>query len=192
MNPSFRIYKNCLLLPLILVIFFPTLSRSETISAFSSPPRAYFYKNYLSNYLPPSPILLPPANASAVKLKGIPPSFESVQDKSAIVIRQSEIVNSQDASDWVKRSLSEDRWIALDKLAHLLVSFSLVGMGFAASSERGLGFDRNQARILAAGGTALIGVAKEIRDYQKGSDFCGKDLTADGLGLTLGILFFTF
>ncbi|MDD5223542.1 MAG: hypothetical protein PHE84_06105 [bacterium] len=121
-------------------------------------------------------------------------------DKSAYYLKiqkpfvnlQSSFVNSQDASDWVRRSLSEDRWIALDKLAHLLVSFSLVGIGYAVSSERGLGFSRNQARILSAGGTALIGIAKEIHDYRKGSDFCGKDLTADGLGIALGVLTYTF
>ena len=113
-------------------------------------------------------------------------------DKSAIVNRQLSIVNPQDASDWISRSLSEDRWLALDKLAHLLVSFSLVGIGYAVLSDRGLGWDRNRARILSAGGTALLGIAKEIRDYRKGGGFSRKDLAADGLGITLGILFYTF
>jgi len=130
---------------------------------------------------------------------GTRPSFVGI-NKSAYYIKiqkpfvnlQSSFVNSRDASDWVQRSLSEDRWIALDKLAHLLVSFSLVGIGYAVSSERGLGFSRNQARILSAGGTALIGIAKEIHDYRKGSGFSRKDLAADGLGLALGVVFFTF
>lgn len=174
--------KSCLLVFLVIFIFFPTLSQAE------NPPVPISRELHYSEYRQTigAPDLNKKRQLAGQDRTGISDKFTHLSDF------HSALANQQDASDRVRRSLSEDRWIALDKLAHLLVSFSLVGIGYAVSSERGLGFSRNQARILSAGGTALIGIAKEIHDYRKGSDFCGKDLTADGLGLTLGILFFSF
>jgi uncharacterized protein YfiM (DUF2279 family) len=203
--------KSCLFLPLIIFIFIPALSRAETISASPSLPGFYLFQTLphsssKCNFSIPSscsrPIhraILKTADPSSFGINK-PASYETtgnpfVNLSDAALAksdRQSSFVNSQDASDWVQRSLSEDHWIALDKLAHLLVSFSLVGIGYAVSSERGLGFSRNQARILSAGGTALIGIVKEIHDYRKGSGFSRKDLAADGLGIALGVVFFTF
>jgi len=87
---------------------------------------------------------------------------------------------------------SGDRWLAFDKLAHFLVSLSLVGMSFALLDGRGLELSPDHARIFSAAGTALLGLTKEIRDHRRGAGFSGKDLAADGLGIALGITVFTF
>ena len=86
----------------------------------------------------------------------------------------------------------EDRWLAIDKLAHFLVSLSLVGMSYALLNGRGLEIDPDQARLISAGSVALLGLAKEFQDSRRGSGFSYKDLVADGIGIAVGITIFTF
>jgi len=84
-----------------------------------------------------------------------------------------------------------DRWLARDKASHLALSAALVGFSYHL-----LRYEQHKpgasSRNLAAGISIGWGLAKETRDASRpGNHFCYKDLTADLLGVGLGILIFT-
>lgn len=80
----------------------------------------------------------------------------------------------------------EARVPVLDDARHTLVSFGLVAHGYAAS--RWIGMDRTDARIVAIGATAVIGIAKEVWDLSRGGRFDVGDLAFDAVGVALGAL----
>ena len=81
-----------------------------------------------------------------------------------------------------------DEWLGRDKAYHVGVSFGLAVGAHVALTE-GLGVEPEGARPLAAGLALMVGVAKEYADRQRQRHplFSWKDLTADALGVALGV-----
>lgn len=80
-----------------------------------------------------------------------------------------------------------DRWLALDKLQHLLISAHLSLYTYKVSLES---YDNTPptARAQAVGLVISIGIGKELMDRHKPDDrFSYKDLIADALGIGLGL-----
>lgn len=81
-----------------------------------------------------------------------------------------------------------DSWLGKDKFMHF--SGSLFGTLTASTwAKHRLGYP-NQVSLTAGGSTCLmIGFSKELQDMKKPDNhFCWKDLTADALGIALGLL----
>jgi uncharacterized protein YfiM (DUF2279 family) len=80
----------------------------------------------------------------------------------------------------INASAEEDRWLEEDKALHFTACFAIDSGGYWASRE-GLGLSKKKSLILAAFGTAGVGVLKELTD----EEFSGKDLTWDFFGIAL-------
>jgi len=81
----------------------------------------------------------------------------------------------------------DDRWLAGDKYAHLLVS-SAISAGIA-NAEIDKGQNKCVAARIAFGVTLTIGAGKEIYDkYWKKTRYSYKDMTWDAIGSALGSL----
>ena len=84
-----------------------------------------------------------------------------------------------------------DPWLGRDKFLHLGISAGLTAIGYQGSRHV---LDRGEARArwIAIGGTAGVGVLKELWDRRRqGSFFSVRDLAADGLGIAMGLVLFT-
>jgi uncharacterized protein YfiM (DUF2279 family) len=88
------------------------------------------------------------------------------------------------------RKFSRDPWLGRDKADHALVSAGLVAAQFYLLHQE-LDLSGNRSRKIAASGTLLIGIAKEIYDgiSRRGTP-SWKDLLADlaGVGLAIGVM----
>ncbi len=84
----------------------------------------------------------------------------------------------------------EDRWLSFDKFQHAGFSF-VITLGSQYSYETKLDMNRPNATILSVSTAVLVGLAKEIYDYNFGPSrhFSHKDLIADGAGILLAFLF---
>jgi len=83
-----------------------------------------------------------------------------------------------------------DKWFALDKVYHFLVSFSLVGSGYHLLANR-IGMKESYATSASIGGTLALGISKEIFDNSRPDDrFSYRDLIYDILGITIGYFVF--
>ncbi|HSH44285.1 MAG TPA: hypothetical protein VK966_00380 [Longimicrobiales bacterium] len=78
-----------------------------------------------------------------------------------------------------------DAWLGEDKARHMGMSFAatlfLYGAGRAA-------LDHEAALPVAAAGSALAGVGKEVADARRGGRFSLRDLAWDAVGVGIGIL----
>jgi len=71
-------------------------------------------------------------------------------------------------------------WFGADKLKHFLTSAFVQSAAFSAA--RAAGADRRVSNVAAAGVTAAVGVAKEVRDRRVGKRFSTQDLVWDAAG----------
>jgi uncharacterized protein YfiM (DUF2279 family) len=82
----------------------------------------------------------------------------------------------------------EDQWFSPDKGYHVmgsLISTTLLGQ----ISIREFGTSVENSKVLGACTTLALGISKEIYDSGKSKNyFSWKDLTANGLGIIIGIL----
>ena len=81
-----------------------------------------------------------------------------------------------------------DKWFARDKAHHLMASAFLAGFGYYAAKQ-----EINQSRIasqqIAIGFSFSLGLAKEAYDkYGRGGNASAKDIVADIVGITLGMV----
>ncbi len=85
-----------------------------------------------------------------------------------------------------RAAAAEQDVLAVDKVAHAAVSYSLTLTGALLLEQ--LDLPRWQAVLIAAGGTLVLGLAKEVMLDDEAS---GGDLAADGIGVGLaaGLLF---
>ena len=81
-----------------------------------------------------------------------------------------------------------DVWYGDDKIRHVVGSlFSTTLLTQIAARDRG--WNKNKAEIFAIGTTLSFGFVKELYDQRKpGNHFCWKDLTADAVGILLGLV----
>lgn len=79
----------------------------------------------------------------------------------------------------------QDRWLAQDKLLHISLSSALVSTFYHLHRHK-YGDSRNSSEVFAAQITISLGIAKEIRDPR----FSYRDLVADLVGVTVGLLLF--
>jgi uncharacterized protein YfiM (DUF2279 family) len=81
-----------------------------------------------------------------------------------------------------------DRWLSPDKGYHAMgsmISTTFIGQ----ISKNGFGNSTEQSKIIGAGTTFALGLAKEIYDSGKTKNyFSWKDLTANGVGIIIGVL----
>ncbi len=83
-----------------------------------------------------------------------------------------------------------DKWFALDKVKHFLVSFSLVGSGYHLLANR-IGVEKSYSTAGSIGGTFALGIAKELYDAWLPEDiFSYRDLIYDILGIGIGYFVF--
>jgi uncharacterized protein YfiM (DUF2279 family) len=81
-----------------------------------------------------------------------------------------------------------DAWLGDDKFRHVIGSLMSTVL-LTQLGDRGATWDMRKAKVVAAGTTFSFGFVKEIYDRGKpGNHFCWKDLTADALGILLGLL----
>jgi putative lipoprotein len=87
--------------------------------------------------------------------------------------------------------LTPDRWLALDKLEHLMASAFFSGVSYSIC--RDFYHNRKEPSLyFSASFTLGLGVGKEIYDRKKpGGRFSYKDLAADIAGIGLGLLIAT-
>lgn len=78
---------------------------------------------------------------------------------------------------------SQDRWLAQDKSLHISLSSALVSTFYHLHQYK-YGSSKISSEVFAAQVTIFIGIAKEIGDPK----FSYKDLIADLLGITVGLL----
>jgi uncharacterized protein YfiM (DUF2279 family) len=87
-----------------------------------------------------------------------------------------------------KKMESQDRWLSPDKGYHVMGSMigtTLVGQ----ISLRGFGNSVEKSQAIGAGATFTLGFVKEIFDSNKPQNcFSWKDLTANGVGIIIGII----
>lgn len=72
----------------------------------------------------------------------------------------------------------------LDDARHAVVSFAAVAQGYGFA--RGVGLSPDGATVAALGGTALLGIGKELLDRRRGGRIEPIDLAWDALGIALG------
>ena len=80
---------------------------------------------------------------------------------------------------------SPDRWLAQDKLLHVVLSGALMS-AFYHFHQHECDASRASSQILAAQITISIGIAKETKDAR----FSYRDLIADMVGIGVGVLLF--
>ena len=94
-------------------------------------------------------------------------------------------LNSFEKEDDVKQ---EEKWFRPDKGSHLMgsmISTTLIGK----ISMDGFNHSTKKSQIIGAGTTFTLGLAKEIFDSrQPDNNFSWKDLTANGVGIIIGII----
>src|SRR5688500_10670952 len=78
-----------------------------------------------------------------------------------------------------------DRWLAEDKMKHMVMSAAVVG--FAQAGARTITDARSAVVIGAVAGVAA-GIWKELRDQRIGRPFSERDLIWDAVGIGLGVL----
>ena len=78
----------------------------------------------------------------------------------------------------------EDRWFAVDKAKHVVVSAAVQGASHRVL--RANGQDYRSATWNAAAVTMTVGVGKELWDRHRGRVFSWKDLGADAAGGAVG------
>lgn len=84
-----------------------------------------------------------------------------------------------------------DKWIANDKYRHFMGSAFAAAFGYLAMRYY-LGQSRNEAVLFGGGFSFSLGIGKELRDkYFHAGCASWKDLTADLLGMTFGLIFYT-
>lgn len=88
------------------------------------------------------------------------------------------------------RAQPADPWLAYDKVQHAAISF-LWTLSTQYALVQKIGWAEQQALPLAAGGTALVGVGKELYDWKVGATrrFSYRDLVANGVGILLAVGF---
>ncbi|MEO0094210.1 MAG: hypothetical protein ABIK67_08170 [candidate division WOR-3 bacterium] len=83
-----------------------------------------------------------------------------------------------------------DHWFAIDKVYHLVVSFSLVGSGYHLLANR-IGVKEPYSTVGSVGGTLALGITKEFYDAARPEDrFSYRDLLYDLLGIAIGYFVF--
>ncbi|MEO0115360.1 MAG: hypothetical protein ABIK93_07770 [candidate division WOR-3 bacterium] len=83
-----------------------------------------------------------------------------------------------------------DRWFAIDKVYHLVVSFSLVGSGYHLLANR-IEVKEPYSTVGSVGGTFALGITKEFYDAVRPEDrFSYRDLIYDIFGIVLGYFVF--
>ena len=92
------------------------------------------------------------------------------------------IVSTLQPFDAVER---EDRWLGQDKLLHLSLSSALVSTLYHLHRCE-WGHSTNSSQIFAAQVTISLGIAKEMND----PEFSYRDLLADLVGITVGLILF--
>ena len=72
-----------------------------------------------------------------------------------------------------------DRWVGVDKVKHMALSFFVQSMGYSAARATGAGHGSSLA--LASVVTAVTGVGKEVHD-RRTTGFSARDLAWDAAG----------
>jgi uncharacterized protein YfiM (DUF2279 family) len=81
-----------------------------------------------------------------------------------------------------------DLWYGDDKIRHVLSSFISTTL-LTQAGNRGIEWEKQDAKIFAAGTTMSLGFVKELYDRRKqGNHFCWKDLAADAAGVLIGLV----
>ncbi|MCH7761751.1 VanZ family protein [candidate division TA06 bacterium] len=89
------------------------------------------------------------------------------------------------------QSKGADLWFSQDKAMHLTTSVFLTGLSYRVYHDEYRNPKQN-SRLFATTFTALLGIGKEVYDSTTPtSNASWKDLTADGLGILLGLFLFT-
>lgn len=111
--------------------------------------------------------------------KGVEPTHNSSFSKALTSV----------ASEDTTKMIS-DNWFALDKIYHLIVSFSLVGSGYHLLANR-IGLEKSYATSGSIGSVLALGVSKELFDASRPNDrFSYRDLIYDILGIGIGYFVF--
>lgn len=83
-----------------------------------------------------------------------------------------------------------DKWFALDKVYHLVVSFSLVGSSYHLLANR-IGVEKSYSTAGSIGGVFALGIFKEFFDASRPDDrFSYRDLIYDVIGIGIGYFVF--
>ena len=83
-----------------------------------------------------------------------------------------------------------DKWFALDKVYHLVVSFSLVGSSYHLLANR-IKVQKSYSTASSIGGVFALGITKELYDASRPDDrFSYRDLIYDILGIGIGYFVF--
>lgn len=83
-----------------------------------------------------------------------------------------------------------DKWFALDKVYHLVVSFSLVGSSYHLLANR-IKVQKSYSTASSIGGVFALGITKELYDASRPEDrFSYRDLIYDILGIGIGYFVF--
>ncbi len=100
------------------------------------------------------------------------------------------VAGAQSDSLWSKEV--PDRWVAPDKWQHFLGS--LMGTVFLGKwAEENWRWSPERSRSWSVGVNLALGFSKELYDSrQPHNHFCWKDLTADLVGIALGVLLLRF
>lgn len=81
-----------------------------------------------------------------------------------------------------------DKWFAPDKAHHLMASAFLTGFGYYSAKQE-LNQSQYASQQIAVGFSLSLGLAKEAYDkYGRGGHASVKDIVADLVGITLGIV----
>ena len=83
-----------------------------------------------------------------------------------------------------------DKWFALDKVYHLVVSFSLVGSSYHLLANR-IGVEKSYSAAGSISGVFALGIFKEFFDASRPEDrFSYRDLIFDAIGIGIGYFVF--
>ncbi len=117
-----------------------------------------------------------------------------VPSKSPAQFRESTATNTKFLKAFPRDFLpgcSGDKWIADDKYRHFVGSAFAAAFGYCALHYY-LDQPRNEAILFGGGFSFSLGIGKELHDkYFHAGCASWKDLTADILGMTFGLIFYT-